>query len=152
MNKIIVLLMALAVGMMSLNEGLAQTKESAQNGTVLLPYKDIRWEAFGEEFPDVYFARLNGDFTKGAYAIYVKLPPGFKLPLHYHGNDQWGTVVSGNLIIATEKGKDVILGPGSYVSVPKGVRHTTAAGREGCVFLEVSNEKESTMMIEAEMK
>jgi quercetin dioxygenase-like cupin family protein len=84
--------------------------------------------------------------TKGAYALYVRLPANFSIPLHYHGNTEWGIIISGSLIIGDEKGKKTTLTPGSYAYFPKGALHTTAAGPSGCVFLEESNEKESTVM------
>jgi quercetin dioxygenase-like cupin family protein len=148
--KSFMLALVLAVGLVGAHDSLAQKKMPAKKNAVVLPYGSIKWESAGEEFPGVQIAQLHGDMTKGAYAAYVKLPAGFGFPLHYHGNDQWGTVVSGTLIIGMESGKEMRLGPGSYVYMPKGVRHSIAAGDEGCVFLETSNEKESTTMVQGE--
>jgi quercetin dioxygenase-like cupin family protein len=144
------LTLVLAVGLVGAHDALAQKKMPPKKNAVLLPYESIKWESAGEELPGVQIAQLHGDMTRGAYAAYVKLPAGFAFPLHYHGNDQWGTVVSGTLIIGMESGEEMRLGAGSYVYMPKGVRHTTAAGEEGCVFLEASTEKESTTMVQGE--
>ncbi len=137
---------------------IAQTQKKAvaksttpKKELALWPADKIKWESFGEEFPGVMFARLYGDMSKGGYAILVKVPPHFKIPLHYHTNDEWGVVISGTAIIALEDGKEKQYGPGSWLSVPKGVKHTTAAGSDGCVFLEESDEMEGTVMVGEEM-
>lgn len=101
--------------------------ESAQTGFVLLPLDELRWQPFGEEFPGVDFALAQGDPSQGAYAMYVRLPAGLRIPLHYRGNDEWGVVISGTVIVGFEDGRKKTLGPGSYIFSPKGLRHTTEA-------------------------
>lgn len=154
MKTIAAIVMLFGITVAPYGEATAQKKqtasgEMAQNGFVLLPVNELQWQPFGEEFPGVDFALAQGDPSQGAYAMYVRLPAGMMIPLHYHGNDEWGVVISGTVIVGLENGRQTTLGPGSYIFSPKGVRHTTTAGPEGCVFLEVSNEKESTFMVES---
>lgn len=152
MKTIAAIVMSFGITLALQGEATAQKKQPAmekmmQKGVVLQPLNELRWQPFGEEFPGADFALVQGDPSKGAYAMYVRLPAGLMIPLHYHGNDQWGVVISGTVIVGLEDGKQTTLGPGSYIFSPKSVRHTTAAGPEGCVFLEVSNEKETTFMV-----
>jgi quercetin dioxygenase-like cupin family protein len=62
--------------------------------------------------------------------------PGTHFPEHAHGVDKIDAVVSGQfeLIVA---GKRVVLGPGDWIAVPRGVRHTaTVVGDEAVVSLD----------------
>lgn len=147
MKKSILILLPLVMLFSATKITLAQNNKTGDNnGIVMLPYESIQWAAIGEEFPGVEVAQLRGDMTKGAYAIYLKLPANFSLPLHYHDNTEWGIIISGSLIVGDENGKTTTLTPGSYAYFPKKVLHSIIAGPSGCVLLEESNEKESTVM------
>lgn len=147
-------LLALTMAFSLVGVGQTQKKSSAmamkspKKELALLASDKIKWEALGEEFPGVMIARLYGNSERGGYAIFVKTPPGFAMPMHYHNNDQWGVVISGEAIITLENGKEYQLGPGSWLSVPKGVRHAWRVGSQGFVFLEESNEKDSTIFVD----
>lgn len=140
------------------HESVAQTSNTKKmmandnKELIILPYESIEWVPVGEEFPGAEVALLRGDPTKGAYALYAKLPPNFTIPLHYHGNTQWGIVLSGTLVLGDEKGKEILLNAGSYVYFPKGNLHYLKAGPKGLVFYEQSDEKESTVMVDDKMK
>lgn len=161
MQSFIRLPLVLAVAMVLSVSGLAQMQKksnttamkSPKKELALVPADNIKWEPIGEEFPGVMVARLYGDSERGGYAIFVKTPPGFAIPKHYHNNDQWGVIVSGEAIITLQDGKEYRFGPGSWLSFPKKVRHALRAGSQGLVFLEESDEKESTILVgEKEMK
>jgi quercetin dioxygenase-like cupin family protein len=147
MKNSILILLSFALCISITNNSLAQNKKMSETKeVVLIPYESIQWAPIGEEFPGVEVAPLRGDMTKGAYALYVKLPANFSFPLHYHGNTEWGIILSGTLVLGDKNGKETTLTAGSYVYYPKGNLHSIKAGPEGCVFLEESNEKESTVM------
>jgi quercetin dioxygenase-like cupin family protein len=76
-----------------------------------------------------------GDNTKGAYGGLTKFPAGFKTPLHSHTYTTKIVVIKGAY---TYNGKKY--GPGSYVSVPAGVKHESAgvADSESIFFIEQS--------------
>ena len=63
-------------------------------------------------------------------------PPGTHFPEHTHGVDKIDAVVSGQFEIAVE-GAPAILGPGDWIAVPRGVRHTaTVIGNSPVISLD----------------
>jgi quercetin dioxygenase-like cupin family protein len=52
-------------------------------------------------------------------------PPGTTFPEHTHGVDKIDAVVSGQFEIAVA-GERVVLGPGDWIAVPRGVPHTAS--------------------------
>jgi quercetin dioxygenase-like cupin family protein len=63
-------------------------------------------------------------------------PPGTSFPEHTHGMDKIDAVVSGQFEIVVA-GEQVILGPGDWIAVPRGVPHTaTVVGNAPVVSLD----------------
>jgi quercetin dioxygenase-like cupin family protein len=63
-------------------------------------------------------------------------PPGTSFPEHTHGVDKIDAVVSGQFRLNVA-GHRVILGPGDWIAVPQGVRHTAdVVGSEPVVSLD----------------
>jgi len=63
-------------------------------------------------------------------------PPGTSFPEHTHGVDKIDAVVSGQFRLNVA-GHRVILGPGDWIAVPRGVRHTAdVVGSEAVVSLD----------------
>ncbi len=96
--------------------------------------EELKWA----EVPEVAGAKeavVWGDPKKGAYGMLEKWPGGTDVPLHTHTHDNRGAVISGTLVITMEGESAKELGPGSYVLVPGGAKHTSAckAGAD-CVF------------------
>jgi quercetin dioxygenase-like cupin family protein len=89
---------------------------------------------------------LNGEFSESAlrqklealgYSVarYV-YPPGTAFPDHKHGVDKIDAVVSGRFRLVIG-GHVAVLGPGDWVSVPRGVTHNaTVLGDEPVVSLD----------------
>jgi len=91
-------------------------------------------------------AAADGEFSEAAlrrrlealgYLVlrYV-YPPGTSFPEHTHNVDKIDAVVSGRfrLVVA---GHRVVLGPGDWIAVPRGVRHTAdVVGDEPVVSLD----------------
>ena len=82
--------------------------------------------------PGAQEAVVWGDPAKpGLFIIRVKLDDGVKFPLHWHASDERGTVLSGTLMFGfgdkVDATKMKALGPGSFVNIPKGVRHYAMA-------------------------
>jgi quercetin dioxygenase-like cupin family protein len=77
--------------------------------------------------------KLEGEGYSVTRYVY---PPGTHFPEHTHGIDKIDAVVSGQfeLVISGER---TVLGPGDWVAVPRGVRHTaTVVGDEPVVSLD----------------
>jgi quercetin dioxygenase-like cupin family protein len=62
--------------------------------------------------------------------------PGTHFPEHTHGVDKIDAVLSGQFELMVS-GERVVLGPGDWIAVPRGVRHTaTVVGDEPVVSLD----------------
>ena len=92
---------------------------------------DLKWEPMpGVE--DVHIAKLWGDMEKGAYGALVKLPANSKHPLHTHTNAIKAVVISGKFVYGPEGGPVATFGPGSYLMIPGGLKHTSGTGSGEC--------------------
>ena len=129
--QMMVLVAAAAVGFAA---GQAVAKSKATE--VVWPADAIQ---FKQAVPGVTKAILWGDDTKGAYASLTKFAAGTKNLLHTHANDIKLVVIKGSYNYGTEKGEQK-LGPGSYVLVPAGRKHTSGTD-EDSLFFEESNGK-----------
>jgi quercetin dioxygenase-like cupin family protein len=86
--------------------------------------------------PGAQFAVLVGDPTKAgaAYTIRAKFPDGYQLPPHLHPVDENVTVIQGALLVGRGEKFDLQkveeLPAGSYMRMPKNLRHFAAAKGE----------------------
>jgi len=86
--------------------------------------------------PGAQVAILAGDPSKkgSMFAIRAKLPDGYKVPPHWHPSDENVTVIKGVLLIGKgekfDKSATEELPVGSYMRMPKGMRHFAMAKGE----------------------
>jgi quercetin dioxygenase-like cupin family protein len=84
-------------------------------------------------------AVLHGDpGKKGPFSMRLKAPDGYKIPPHWHGNDEELTIISGalQLSMGDKAGENVqTLTPGSYHFLPAKMHH--AASCKGETVVEV---------------
>ena len=86
--------------------------------------------------PGAAVAVLVGDPRKAgsAYTMRVKLPDGYRVPPHWHPADENVTVMQGTLLVGRGDKLDVRkveeLPAGSYMRMPKGMRHFAVARGE----------------------
>ncbi len=123
---------------------LAQASSAAKARTqrdvarlVVMPASDLKWTDLDPVgAPGVKVATLWGNYAKGSFGAFFKLPAGFVAPLHTHTNDLKVVIVSGTYIQAPEGKPEFRLGPGSYFLQPGGnYRHTTSCGADSdCLF------------------
>lgn len=102
---------------------------------VLLSADDLKWQPLEGAPLGVMSVMFWGDNTKGEYGGLTKFPAGFKAPLHFHTNETKIVVIKGAY---TYNGKKY--GPGSYVSVPAGLKHESGGvtDSETIFFIEQS--------------
>jgi len=119
----------------------AQAAKSAEmtNATtpVFIPSSDLKWTDLDPTgAPGVKVVDLWGDHQKGAFGALLKLPAGFKVPLHTHTYAMKVVFLSGTYIQAPEGKPEVRLEPGSYMMQPGGnYRHITSCDvSSDCVF------------------
>jgi quercetin dioxygenase-like cupin family protein len=98
-------------------------------GHVLVRPDDIQWGPAPPGLPaGAKVALLAGDPGKaGPYVIRAQLPDGYKVPPHWHPEDENVTVIKGTLMVGAGDTLRVdaseALPPGSFVRMPKGMRH-----------------------------
>jgi quercetin dioxygenase-like cupin family protein len=102
-------------------------KAASHRAAVVLPAGDLEWKPMAN-VPNVQVAVVYGSMSKGAYGAFVKLPANDIHPLHTHSSAVKLVVISGEFKYAPENGDEKVLGPGSYLDVPGGLRHTSATG------------------------
>ncbi len=88
--------------------------------------------------PGAKVAVLVGNPGKsGPYTLRVKLPDGYKVPPHWHPTDENVTVIKGTFLIGKGEKFDLEktqeLSAGSYMRMPKGMRHFAAAKGEAII-------------------
>lgn len=96
---------------------------------------------FGEAPPDLpkggQLAVLHGDPSKkGPFAMRFKMPDGYKIPPHWHTQDEQLTIVSGTLVLHMGDTMDApahTLQPGGYHFLPGKSHHAAEANGETVV-------------------
>jgi quercetin dioxygenase-like cupin family protein len=88
--------------------------------------------------PGALVAVLTGDPRKdGPYTLRVKFPDGYKVPPHWHPTDENVTVLQGTFNMGRgetfDRDATRALPPGSYVRMPKTMRHFAWAKGETIV-------------------
>ena len=80
-------------------------------------------------------AVLDGDpATSGLFTLRLMLPPGYRIPPHFHPADEHVTVISGKLNVGMgdqfDKKKGTVLHSGAFGVIPAGMHHYAwASGR-----------------------
>ena len=83
---------------------------------------------------------LWGEAAKGAHGSLTKFPAGLAEPLHTHSHELRLVVLAGTMAFSIEGTETKDFGPGSFVSIPAGVKHfAICRPASACeVFLEQS--------------
>jgi quercetin dioxygenase-like cupin family protein len=108
----------------------------ADKGHLAVRPDDVKWGPAPPGLPPgAHAAVLMGDPGKAApFVIRAKLPDGYKVPPHWHSQDENITVLKGTFIAG--KGEKLnadaadAMPVGSFVSMPKGMRHVAIAKGE----------------------
>ena len=99
---------------------------------------DMQWARQSPTLPQ-HISLLWGSRDRGPYGEFVKLPSGFDSGLHAHTVVAAGVLASGTWVHveANGAGREVELGPGSYVMQPGGGMHIDRckAGSECVLFI-----------------
>ena len=99
-------------------------------GRTMMKAADLKWADAPEALPKgAKLAVLQGDPMSGAFTVRLKVPAGYKIPLHTHPNDEVITVISGNVKFgmsdSSAAGEKV--GPGGFAVMPAGMQHSASA-------------------------
>ena len=113
-------------------------KAAAAKHAVSLAADELKW---GDAPPNLprggQVAVLYGNPTKkGTFAIRLKMPDGYKIPPHWHTQDEQLTIVSGTLVMHTGDTMDAPahdLGVGAFHFLPSKAHHAAEAQGETVV-------------------
>jgi quercetin dioxygenase-like cupin family protein len=136
---VLVLAITISTGFVLARGGAAATKHAARAkvATTWAP-EDLKWEDM-PGVPDVKVAMLWGNMSKpGGYGAFVKLPANQPHPLHTHTATLKCVIISGEFMYGPEGGPEKSYGPGSYVMVPGGLRHSSASGASELLMFQES--------------
>jgi hypothetical protein len=116
----------------------AQPTSAASDNTAFrsINAADYQWAPFAEGSP-LSVVPLWGDRNRsGEYAILLKLPAGFKAPVHSHSLEYHALSVQGNWIHTDAAGQPAQpLAQGSYVYQPAKINRSDAcAGPQDCIL------------------
>ena len=107
--------------------------------SVTISADEIKWGPAPGAFPaGAQIAVLHGDpFKKTLFALRLKMPDGYRIPTHWHTQDEQLTILSGTFMLATgDNDTDAhALQAGAYHFLPGKMRHSASA--KGDVVLEV---------------
>lgn len=101
---------------------------------------DIQWAQSPVLEPDLRVSVLEGNPSEsGVFTLRIKIPDGGYISPHWHPNVERVTVLSGKFLLGSgevmDKDKTKVLKPGSYTSMPPGMRHFAVAEGETIIQL-----------------
>ena len=132
----ILLLLALSGGALAANPGMPDAQPAMQHAVTHAA--DTTWGPAPPMLPaGAQIAVLAGDPGKeGSFTIRLKMPPGYRVPRHWHPTDEAVTLVEGDLTLsmgdATAMAQDETLAPGDFINLPTPMRHE-ASSKGGAV-------------------
>ena len=124
----------LAVPVTLARAGEAAPKASAKEAVSVNP-GDLKWGDAPPVLPKgAQLAVLHGDPTKKeVFTARLKMPKGYKIPPHWHSNDEQLTILSGTLVLHRGDTMDAPshdLGAGAYHYLPGKMHHAAEAKGE----------------------
>ena len=120
---------AIAVSSIFIGFALAQDAKPGEEVHVVKSPSDVKWGDGPPTLPKgVKAAVLHGDPGKPApFTLLLKMPAGYKVPAHWHSQDENVLVVSGTLNVGMgdklDAAKATALKPGAYVFMPAKMHH-----------------------------
>ena len=124
------LAMLLSIGL----AGPAQAQATSDSQT-FINLHDLKWGAAPPSLPKgARIAVLQGDPGKsGPFVLRLEVPPKYKVPPHWHSQDESLTVLAGALYLGMgdkfEMGKAYVLNPGGFHFLPGKAHHYAYAKR-----------------------
>jgi quercetin dioxygenase-like cupin family protein len=94
----------------------------------------ITWSGLAEHDP---LPGITGSVRLGEQlsAAIFRLAAGAVVPLHSHGNEEFGQVLSGSLTLEIEERRSALTAGDGFL-IPGEIPHAAVAGPHGCLLLE----------------
>ena len=104
------------------------------NHSITTP-ESLKWEPLAGP---AMKAVVSGDPSQsGPYVMRIKSPDGFRIPPHWHPQDEHVTVLSGTFRLGMGEKFDEValrdLGPGGFVFIPREMRHFATSRGESII-------------------
>ncbi len=120
---------AIAVSSIFIGSTFAQDMKASEDAHVVKSPSDVQWGDVPPSLPKGgKMAVLHGDPGKAApFTALLKMPAGYKVPAHWHSQDENLTVISGELYAGMgdklDAKKAMGLKPGAYAFMPAKMHH-----------------------------
>ncbi len=116
----------------------AAEKQTAPSEAVTLSAAEVKFGPAPPVLPPgAQLAVLHGDpGKKGMFAMRLKMPDGYKIPPHWHTNDEQLTIISGNFMLAMgDKAAENVhtMAAGAYHFLPGKMHHSASTRGETVV-------------------
>jgi quercetin dioxygenase-like cupin family protein len=118
----------------------AGQQPAAEGGISMVSPDELEWSPAPAPFPPgAEGAVLEGDPSQpGPFVLRFKLPPGYKVPPHWHTGYEKVTVLEGTVKFAPGASGDVSAmaeyGVGAYISIAARAQHYAQAGEDGALL------------------
>lgn len=109
--------------------------------------KALPWSGVPNAPPGFRLAKLWGDPATGPFAAFIEMPKGTMMPRHYHTQNTWAYITKGSMKVTLADGTVLEGKPGSFISVPAKVIHTTEA-KGGVTGLEFGDGPEGSVFVD----
>lgn len=152
MKRFLWYIVLILVGLIFIGVTSAFAQKMVKQKPVMWASENIKWEDMKNAPPGIMVAKLWGDMTKGAYGSLVKFSPNQQHPLHIHSGDIKVIVLSGAFYTGPKGGPENTYGPGSYLLIPGGWKHTSGAGADGCTIFQEQSGKFDMMSVKPKGK
>ncbi len=96
----------------------------------------LKWEELSAKATGVKIATVSGEYTKGAWAGFIKFPAGSKSGIHTHSSDLKIVVVSGTFHYGDTPETERNYVAGSYVFIPANLPHSNSQPEGALMYAE----------------
>ncbi len=135
-----VIILGLAPGLLHAQKGMREMDKGPEHHIILPANHEINWQQSPVLEPELKVAVLEGNpLEPGVFTLRIKIPDGGYISPHWHPNVERVTVLSGRFLLGSgenmDRDKVKVLDPGSYTSMPPGMRHFAMAEGETIIQL-----------------
>lgn len=127
-------------GLLVAQESMRDMDKGPEHHIVFTATDELDWQQSPVLEPELRVVVLEGDPSEsGVFTLRIKIPDGGYIAPHWHPNVERVTVLSGRFLLGSgdriDRERVKILDPGSYTSMPPGMRHFAIAEGETVIQL-----------------
>jgi quercetin dioxygenase-like cupin family protein len=135
-----IIILLLTPGFLMAQKSMRDMDKGPEHHIILTANDDKNWQRSPALEPGIKVAVLEGNPSEpGVFTLRIKISDGGYISPHWHPNVERVTVLSGRFLLGSgekmDRNKVKKLDPGSYTSMPPGMRHFAMAEGETVVQL-----------------